>query len=424
MSRRPFLLSGVFLVIALSPAVLAPGGQADQRLARLYDETRFLELKALVDPRPANTPDLLFFKGMVARAFNRPAESAAYLSALLRVAGGRLTPSVSRDTLLGLSDDYWRLGRYAEAADLRDKARPVLETSANRAELAAFDSITALWRAMTGAPPQTVEIPGDTEIALTEAGDVPVEIAESVVPLLPDTGSSLSMIVRSDAERLGLRILDITAEIGTSTGKIIKARPCLVPEIRLGRVTIRNAVFLVVPEEMLYFPEIRTQRRGLMAFPLLSALKELTFTRDRRLVVSAPPRLQGPANIYLVNTDPVVEADYEGRRLQLFLDTGAFSTELFPRFFKAFEMDIRRRGLYTPVQIEGVGTRAREAVYLLKGLRFRVAGVDVDFDRALPVLTRTTGESTDTFDGSFSLDLLTGREALTINYESMRLTLR
>jgi hypothetical protein len=37
---------------------------------------------------------------------------------------------------------------------------------------------------------------------------------------------------------------------------------------------------------------------------------------------------------------------------------------------------------------------------------------------------RPTGASSDAFDGSVALDIMTGREALTLNYESMRLSLR
>lgn len=39
-------------------------------------------------------------------------------------------------------------------------------------------------------------------------------------------------------------------------------------------------------------------------------------------------------------------------------------------------------------------------------------------------LTRPTGESSNVFDGSFGLDLLTGRQELTLNYDAMRISLR
>lgn len=414
------LAAGLLAILALMPT----GGQLTAGFEKLYNEHRFFELRTLLEPEAGNSPEILFYKGMVANAFNRPAESAEYLSVLLRTAGGRIPKNALKDALLALDDDYSRQFEYAKAAEVRESLSPVLEKDTGRSEFAAFKSIIGLFRALAAAPPQTVEIPGDTEVALTQAGEIPVVINGLEVPLLPDTGSSLSMIVRSDAERLGLEILDVTVEIGTATGKIIKTRPCLVPELTFAGIRVRDAVFLVVPEEMLYFPVIGKQRSGLIGFPILAALKELTFTRSRKLLVTSPPRLQGPPNIFLAGTDPVLESAYEGRRLLLLLDTGAFATQLYPPFFKAFEIEITRRGEYVPARIEGVGSEAKAPVYLVSGLSFVIAGEDVRFATPLPVLMRSTSASSDVFDGSVALDIMAGREALTLNYESMRLVLR
>lgn len=425
--RSPWAPGALWLVAAGLLAILAaisPLGQPGPDLEKLYNEHRFLELRTSLESETRNTLDILFYRGVTANAFNRPAESADFLTELLQAAGDRLPANALRDSLLALDDDYARMFEYAKAAAVRERLEPILEKDIGRSTYAAFKSILGLWRAIASAPPQTVEIPGDTEIALTGEGEVRAEINGLEVALLADTGSALSMIVRPVAERAGLRILDVTVEVGTATGKIIKARPCLVPELRLAGITVRNAVFLVVPEEMFYFPVIGQQRSGLLGFPVLAGLKELTFSRDGKLGVNSPPRLQGPPNIFLAGSDPVVEANYQGRRLLLFLDTGAYETELFPHFFKAFEPEIVKRGVYVPATLEGVGSRSRTPVYLVDGLSFRVAGQDVIFDKRVPVLTKSTSADSGVFDGSFSLDILTGHRELTLNYEAMRLALR
>jgi hypothetical protein len=405
-------------------AVLAQAPSLDKTMARLYADRRYFELEALLGTVKENTPDTFFYRGMMANAFNRPAESADFLTSLLKAAGRRLAPAVASDMLLALSDDYARLGEYAKAADARMKALPFVKKKTGPSEFAAFESTIALWTAMSDAPPQSVEVPADTDIALTRAGEIPVRIKGLEIPMLPDTGSALSMIARLDAERLGLEILDVTVEIGTSAGTVVQTRPCLVPELRLGRVIVRNAIFLVVPSDMFDFTQPGLQRHGLLAFPILDGLGEMTFTRDGRFIVTAQPRLQGPPNFFLASTDAVLEAEYKGRRLMFMLDTGGFSTELFRRFFKTFEEEILRHGRYEPATIEGVGSRARTPVYFMKGLTFLVAGRPVRFDKALPVLTRAVGKTSSDFDGSFGLDLLAGYQELTLNYEAMRISLR
>jgi hypothetical protein len=422
--RRAVVVIGLAVPVLGVLAVLTPGQQLDKRMARLYTERRYFELETLLEPVKENTPEVVFYRGMMANAFNRPEESIDFLTSLLKAADVRLAPDVLSDLLLALSDDYARLGEYAKAAEARTKALPFVKKEIGRSELASFKSTIALWTAMSGAPPQTVEVPADTDVVLTEAGEVPVVINGLEIPLLPDTGSALSMIARRDAERLGLEILDVTVEIGTSAGTVVQTRPCLVPELRFGSVVVRNAIFLVVPEDMLYFTQPGLQRQGLMAFPILDGLGELTLTRDGRLIVSARPRLHGPPNFFLASTDAVLEADYKKRRLLFFLDTGGFSTELFQRFFKTFEGEVLRHGRYESATIEGVGSRTNASVYFMRGLTFRVAGRTVRFDKALPVLTKSVGKTSSEFDGSFGLDILAGYKELTLNYEAMRISLR
>lgn len=424
-SRRYLAAVGLATpVLVIVAAVVFDGPSLNRRLGQLYSDQRFFELRELLESVTENSPEVLYYRGMIANAFNQSAESENALIAFLDAAGDRVSASVRSDVLLALADDYARQFNYARAAEFRERALPLLDKSISRSELAAFKSTIALWTAMSSAPPQTVDIPADAEIALTEGGEIPVTINGREIPLLPDTGSALSMIDSADAERLGLDVLDITVEVGTATGKIVKAKPCLVPELRFGGVIVRNALFLVVPEEMLYFHEPGSQRQGLMAFPILAGLREFTFTRQGRFIVTAHPSLEGPPNVFLSSTQTVIEAYYEGRRLLFFFDTGGFSTELFPSFFKAFEPEILRRGLYAPATIEGVGTRAKTPVYFMSGMSFQVAGEEVRFERPVPVLTRTTGETSDIFDGSFGFDLMTGHQELTLNYEAMRFSLR
>lgn len=425
MSSHP---RGVFPRLVVLTAVLLaaapPPGQLDEQMAALLEQERFFELRTLLEAQTANTPAILYYRGLVANAFNQPAASVDFLTSFLQGAGNEVPETLLRDVLSVLDDDYVMMFQYAKSAEVRDQELPLVKRGMTRSEAEGFQSITELWRTLAAAPPQTVEIPGDTALTLSDAGEAPAVINGVEIPLLPDTGSALSMIASSDAERLGLDILDVAVAIGTATGRVIKAKACLVPELRLGGIRVRNAVFLVVPEERLYFSEIRRQLHGLLGFPILAGLGELTFTRGKKLLVNSPPDLQGPPNLFLGRTNPIVEAQFEGKRLLFFLDTGSFQTELFPRFFKAFTPEVLRSGIYMPATIEGVGSHSRTPVYLMSGLTFRVAGQDVRFNSTVPVLTQDTSEPSGSLDGVFGLDILASLQELTLNYGAMRLSLR
>lgn len=415
---RGLVLTLVFLAAA------PPPGELDEQMADLLGQERFFELRTLLEAQTANTPDILYYRGLVANAFNQPAASVDFLTSFLQRAGNEIPEPILRDVLSVLDDDYVMMFQYAKSVEVRDQELPLVKKDMKRSEVEGFRSITELWRALAAAPPQTVEIPGDTTLSLSDAGEAPAVINGVEIPLLPDTGSALSMIAGSDAERLGLDILDVAVAIGTATGRVIKAKACLVPELRLGGIRVRNAVFMVVPEERLYFSEIRRQLHGLLGFPILAGLGELTFTRGKKLIVTSPPDLQGPPNLFLGRTNPIVEAQFEGRRLLFFLDTGSFQTELFERFFKAFTPEVLRSGTYMPATIEGVGSHSRTPVYLVSGLAFRVAGQDVRFNSAVPVLTQPTSEPSGSLDGALGLDILAGLQELTLSYAAMRISLR
>ncbi len=422
---RNFLAALAAVLVPILIGAPEPGrGQTADRLEKLFEERRFFELAAALDTETGTNPELAFYRGITANVFNRPKESAAFLTSYLRDAGSSLPELRLREALGALADDYVKLFDYGRAAETRSRFLPLLERDLKPSDLAGFASVIDMYKALAGAPPQTIDIPGDTEIHLTAAGEIPAEIGGHAIPLLPDTGSALSMIIRSEAQRLGLSVLDVRVQVGTATGRNVTAQPCIVPELRFGGIVVRNAVFLAVQDEMLYFPEIKRRRNGLIGFPILAALKELTFTRRGEFLVASPPRLEGPPNFFLERTDPILTADYQGRQLQFFLDTGAIQTELFPPFYRKFTAEIMTRGLHVPEVIEGVGTQTRTEAYLLSGLSFKIAGREVIFEKKLPVLTRPTSQTSDVFDGAFSLDLLEGVKEITLDYERMRVALK
>jgi hypothetical protein len=415
------------LVAAILGACAAGSSPAERpagNAARLFAERRYFELNRLLAAQAGNVQtDMLFYRGMMASAFNRPEASVEYLNAYLKKAEATAPKARLREVFSALADDYTKLFEYGRVAEARQKVFALMKNELDAPAVADFERVIAFWNALKAYSPQTVRIPESTEIPAVGRMEVMANLGTLEVALMPDTGSSLSLIIRADAERLGFQILDAPVQVGTATGEGVLARPAVVPELRIGAVTIRNAVFLVVPERMLYFPEIKRQRSGTLGFPILNALKEITFTRGGIIDIPARPSLEGEPNFFLDQTKPILRAAYEGHRLLFLLDTGGFSSELYPPFFSAFRKEIIKRGIPAVAVIEGVGTQVKVPTYLMRGLSFFVAGRMVDFKRDFVILTKPTSEGSDIYDGSFGIDLLSLFNRMTINYESMRFAL-
>src|SRR5512135_941631 len=289
------LLTGLCFVSFSSPP-----DQLDELRARLYAERRYFELQKLLrsETGPAR-PESLFYRGITANAFNRLEDSIENLTAFLQSTASGQPQTRIREALGALADDYTKLFEYAKAAETRERIAPILQRELSPSDYAAFLTVIDFDRALASAPPQTVDIPGDTQTPLTGSGEIPVMFDGREIFLLADTGSALSLIILSDAKRLGFRIIDVEVRVGTSTGESVMARPCVVPELRVGAIRVRNAVFLVVPDKMFYSRDLKLQRSGLIGFPILNALREITFSPHGTFRVSSPPRIAGPPNFFL-----------------------------------------------------------------------------------------------------------------------------
>jgi len=74
------------------------------------------------------------------------------------------------------------------------------------------------------------------------------EVEGRVLRMLVDTGATLCVFTREDAERIGLRVTerDFTAKVGTANGTV-PAAPVRVRELRVGGIAVRDVEALVLP---------------------------------------------------------------------------------------------------------------------------------------------------------------------------------
>ncbi len=394
------------------------------RAVEMFAQRRYFELRKLLAALPAEgPPEMLFFRGMMAAVFNQPEAAIGYLNSYLEQAGSSAPKLRRLDALRTLADEYTALFQYGRSAELRAQALDLARGQLNAAAVADLERLIAFWRSLDGIPPQTVTIPEYTVLPIVGDYEIMADFGGPEVALLPDTEASLSLITRAEAERLGFRIFSAPTQVGTATGEGVLAYPALAPEFRLGGIVIRNAIFLVVPQRMLYFPEIKKQRSGIIGFPILSGLRQFSFDRAGTLTVPARPENGGEPNFFLYHDNPVVEAEYGRDRVLLMLDTGSFSSELYPPFFDRYREDVLRRGSKATATIEGIGGQVALTVYLLGGVTFKIAGRRLDFHRELVVLTQPTSEGSGVFVGVLGSDIFPVFSRVTVNYAALRFSL-
>ena len=389
-------------------------------LVRLYKDCRYFELRDAIAELKTNTSmDVEFFRGAVANAFNRLDLAVAYLLRYLDGASADSPTPLIKEAWVLLADSYRRSGQYRKSAEAQRMILERFGAGLGAAEKVNRENQVAIWSALADVPPQTVEIFGDSAIPM-EKRLLPISVKDRVIYVAYDTGANLSVLYKSAADELGLALYGSDIKIQSGTGKWIDSQMTVVPEIRLGEAVVRNAVFLVLPDD--FFPPrwVRPgiERRGLLGAPILAALKEFTETRDGLLLIPAAPRPRPEQNMCFFGFMPVVEILHRGSRFSFCLDTGSSQTFLHPPFFRRYRGEIRARSRPWTTRVGGVGDERPVTIHVLDEFGFKAGGLAISLKR-VGVHTQVTHSSTELFFGTLGLDILSRCSRMTLNFESM-----
>jgi hypothetical protein len=417
--------------LVLAALTLAAGGARAQSpaaagLAELYrNHDCFAAREALRDAPRADAPELAFYRGWVAAAFNHPAEADAELERFLASPSAASDAEHRHAARQLLADALVRRFRYGAAGDAYALAAETAPDSL-REDLA---NSALIFRALRDVPPQTVTLAGDVDVPITRDRanliNVPVQAGDSAERFVFDTGANLSTVVESVARALGFRVLDPVVKVGTATGQKTDAHLGVAPELRIGTATVRNAVFLVLPDSALSFPQIGYAIHGVVGQPVIAALGEVTLTRDGRLRVPARPSAAASGaepNLCLDGLDNLVRVSIGGTPLLFGLDTGARTTQLFPPFYERNRAAVDSGEVRT-TQIGGAGGARSLRVYGIGPLALTIGGATATLAR-LWVSTEPTADRTRYAFGDIGQDVIASFAEMTLDYRAMQLRFR
>jgi hypothetical protein len=387
-------LTAVLILVLAAAASPGPGQPktADplERLARLYEDSRYFELRdAVAQMEDHPSPEMEFYRGAVDEVFNRLDSAVSRLRNYLRSAGKGPARMMAKEAWVLLADAFRRAGRYREAGEARreilDRFGPVL----SQEERTNCENQVGLWSALADIPPQEVEVGEGTTIRMTNR-QFPVRVKDRTFFVGYDTGANLSVLYKSIADELGVAIYGPAIKIQSGTGRWIDGRTGVVPEMRLGSIIIRNAVFLVLPDEL---------------FP--SAVARF-----------GSPRPRSEQNMVFSGFMPVVEVLFRGARLSLSLDTGSSATHLYPPFFRRYRGEIASRSPLRKSTMGSVGSSVTVPIHVLDEFGFRAGGKALSL-RKIAVQTEVTHSDTRYLHGTLGLDILAQCSRMTLNFESM-----
>jgi hypothetical protein len=279
-----------------------------------------------------------------------------------------------------------------------------------------------LLQALDGVPPQETEIRGPSRLALGSTRRVPLKIQGTQFAFALDTGANFSVIMRSEAQKLGLEIKPANLVISTSTSRQVVGDITVAREVEIGKIRYRNVVFLVLPDELLSFSD--GQRiPGLVGFPLVDAMGEVRFRSDDVMEIPHKPPPRSQQNLALNALEPLVQVRYGKDDLLCRLDTGANRTVFYEPFFRRYQERIESPRNRITAEAAGVGGTQEIPAYRLPriALTFASAGINLRRPEVYAEPIRPAEENY--LYCNLGLDAFAKFRSYTINFRDMSLIL-
>lgn len=238
-----------------------------------------------------------------------------------------------------------------------------------------------------------------------------------------DTGANLSVVSRSTAERLGLRILDAEGSVASGSREQVATRIGVADHVQVAGVTLSDVVFLVLADRDLQLPLPGGYKiDAIIGFPVLRAIGRIRFGEDSFTPLEASAATAGAAataNLHAVGNDLLVEAVVGGIPVPLHLDTGAPASALSTRFAHRHPGILQGLARRDRRSASAGGSITQESA-VWENVRVEIDGHQVTLPKLAIAVSDAAAVETRTF-GTLGLDVLAGFDAFTLDLGTMRL---
>ena len=411
------------LVLAAFPPLCttADASQTAPDHARLYHSHNYFALRsALARDKTTDTEQVQFYRAAVMTAFNRSADADRIISALLL----KDSDSPLRPNLLELRmTNAGRLYNYPQALQAARALERIYAKNGDKKKLEDAQNSIRLFGAIRNIPPQTVLRRGKSVIEFsTNSGPgkcIPILFEKQRRCYILDSGANYSVLIRSEAAHLGLKVIPAGIKVGSSTDATVTADLAVAPILRIGNLEYHNVVFLVMPDSVFTLKDFTI--RGILGYQLYAGMGAIQTHIGKRIDVPANVPNVPVDNIALDDGDILTEVKVAGHNVLCRLDTGADRTVFYKSYFDRFRRDVEKQGTAHKVRTAGAGGIRNYRAYTLPRIVLEFAGHKVSLQKARVYTEKVVPQ--DYLMCNLGLDVLGKFSSYTINLKAMSLQL-
>jgi hypothetical protein len=314
-----------------------------------------------------------------------------------------------------------RIGRFSDALRLFDE---VLTRLPERADIRNVRTLLAPLRGISSEHVQSTMrstfacATGPTGVRL------PLSVNGKPVSWLLDIAFTMPAVSEAEALMLGLRAPGAAGVATDGSGGSTTVRTVVVDHLVIGGTELRNVPMLVFPDSQPPWNELRPGSRGIVGLPVALSLQNIRWTSRGTCETGPVPQRSADDTVNLAfnGLEPVTRVAFDGRPLDFLLDTGnQTTTQLWSRFAADFSELAAREGRKGRARVTQIGGSNDRDVVLLPEVRLRVGRFDTVL-RPANIFPKPVGD--DRLHGNLGMDLLSQADEVTLDFQSMVLSLR
>ncbi len=353
--------------------------------------------------------------------FNKNLESNTAIDRLLTEFSDELPDSIKTDLILLKADNYLKLFDYQGAFETNNIIINEYALSMDSLEYAEAVNMRNIYEPLIGTPPQLVQVENDNYIPLSRdvvgLMNVSVRFGEDYYNLIFDTGAGMSVVKRSFANKIGLKMLETSIDANAATGKVVKTSLAVCDSLSIGDILITNTVFLVLEDEALDFPQANFFPLGAIGFPVIEEMKEISITKTDTLLVKKNQTPGIESNMRLDGLQPMVYLYNGTDTLAYAFDTGATRSHFSAKYYQKYKDFLAQNSVQDTVSTSSAGGSAEHLTYRLDSTFLHIGQ-----QRAMLYNIHVHTKDNVTFEsvyGNLGQDLIRQFDRLTLNFEQM-----
>lgn len=365
----------------------------------------------------------LYFQAFINNAFNKNKQAIKMADSLLQYYSSGLSDSLKAALYLLKDDSYFKLFQYAETCRMDSIILNRYKSALDSEKLSDVRNSSLLHRALKNVLPQQTIIKDTTvihwqknKIGLME---IPLKCNGKMYDGIFDTRANISSISKTYAVKLGLKMLNVSYKEGSGiTGIGFKTSLGVADSIYIGNILIRNVVFQVMPDSVLYIAPIKFSMNVIIGLPVIAQLKEIHIYQDGRMMIPFISSKSDLHNLALDGLDLFIELKTDSSALPFYFDSGAGGTSVFYyNYFKKYKEKILKQGHLKVTHFGGAGGITKKDVYALSTVHLSLANKNITLD-SVYVLTQKIFPS-EKFYGNIGQDFISQFNEITLNFDQM-----